>query len=412
MMLNMKRVKTILREGAPGRYRDGRGLYLQITKEGYRSWVFRYSRGIGKKEGMLGLGPLADFNLEEARERARKARQQLHDGVDPLDARKKERAARALEAAKAITFEQAAQQYFDGHADKWRNPKHRAQFISTLAAYAFPRIGRLSVADIDTGQVLKVVEPIWKTKTITADRVRARIEAVLDWAAVRGYRTGDNPARWRGHLSEVLPAKGKIAKTTHHAAMPFAQLPEFMTALADREGTAARGLAFTILTAARTGEVIGAKWGEIDIKQKVWTVPAERIKGGKPHRVPLSPAAIAILEALPTEAHNEFVFIGPRAGGLSNMAMAQLLKRMGQGNVTVHGFRSCFKDFCRERTNYPDEISELALAHVNDDQTRAAYSRSDLFEKRRRLMAEWAKFCTNGSAKGVAKVISLREARR
>lgn len=390
-----------------GRYGDGQGLYLQVTNAGVKSWLLRFERN--GRERWMGLGPLHTFSLKEARDRARKARQQLLDGIDPLDARKAERAAQALEAARALTFDEATRQYFDQHERKWRNAKHRQQFLNTLATYAFPKIGRLSVAAIDTGLVLKCLEPIWHEKTETANRVRSRIESVLDWATVRGYRHGDNPARWKGHLDNVLPARGQIQKTNHHAALPYADLPAFMTALKQREGVAARALEFTILTAARTGEVIGATWDEIDLTAKVWTVPAGRIKGGREHRVPLSDRAVAILKSLPCEDRNKFVFIGPRTGGLSNMAMASVLDRMGCGDVTVHGFRSTFRDWAAESTGYPNHVVEMALAHVIGDKVEAAYRRGDLFDKRRKLMGDWAKFCATKPVIA-ADVIPLRKA--
>ncbi len=392
MALTEKRVAQ-LKE--PGRYGDGHGLYLQVLSPTNRSWLFRFERA--GRERWMGLGALHVFSLKEARERARRVKQLLADGTDPLEARAAERAQRALKSARTITFEAAARQYFDAHERQWRNEKHRAQFLSTLQAYAFPKIGALPVAAIDTGLVLKVIEPIWQDKTETANRVRGRIESVLDWATVRGYRTGDNPARWRGHLSEVLPAREKIQKTVHHAALPFAELPEFMAALDQREGIAARALELTILTAARTGETIGATWDEIDLKEKSWTVPAGRIKGGREHRVPLSERALEVLRALPREKDNPFVFIGPRKGGLSNMAMAATLGRMGRNDVTIHGFRSTFRDWAAERTNYPNHVVEMALAHVVGDKVEAAYRRGDLFAKRVRLMAEWAKYATTKS---------------
>jgi len=315
-----------------------------------------------------------------------------------LEVRKAERAAAALAEARALTFEAAAQAYFNAHERGWKNRKHRAQFLSTLKTYAYPKIGKLSVAAIDTGLVLKVIEPIWHDKTETANRVRGRVEAVLDWATVRGYRVGDNPARWRGHLSEALPAREKIQKTVHHAALAYDELPEFMMALSQRDGVAARALEFTILTAARTGEVVGATWDEINLEEKSWIVPAGRIKGGREHRVPLSERALKILHALPTEKDNPFVFIGPRRGGLSNMAMAAVVQRMGRDDITVHGFRSTFRDWCAERTNYPNHIVEMALAHVVGDKVEAAYRRGDLFAKRIKLMADWARFATTKPA--------------
>jgi len=389
----------------PGRYGDGHGLCLQITPSGVKSWLLRYERN--GRERWMGLGPLHTVSLQEARERARKARGQLLDGIDPLDARQQEQSLRAFETAKAITFEQATTAYFNTHERKWRNDKHRAQFLSTLKAYAFPKIGRLSVADIDTGRVLSCIEPIWQDKTETASRVRGRIEAVLDWATVRGYRTGDNPARWRGHLAEVLPAREQLQKTVHHPALPFVELPAFMEGLREREGVAARALEFTILTAARTGETIGARWDEINLAEKTWTIPPGRIKGGREHRVPLSDCAIEIVQNLPREAKNPFVFIGPGRGGLSNMAMAAVLKRMRRDDITVHGFRSTFRDWAAERTNYQNQIVEMALAHVIGNKVEAAYRRGDLFDKRRQLMAEWAKFCANEPIQTRDNVIAL-----
>jgi integrase len=357
----------------------------------------------------MGLGALHTFSLAEARERARKARQQLADGIDPLEARQIERIQQALLVAKEETFENCVKLFFATHEAKWRNPKHRAQFLSTLKEYAFPVIGRLPVAAIDTGLVLKVIEPIWLTKTETASRVRGRIEAVLDWATVRGYRTGDNPARWRGHLSEVLPARGQITKVRHHRALPYAELPSFMAQLAAREGIGARALEFTVLSAARTGEVIEARWSEIDLVAKVWTVPPDRMKGHREHRVPLSDRLIEILEGLPREA--EFLFPGGRKGAaISNMAMAETLKRMGRVDITVHGFRSTFRDWAAERTNYANHVVEMALAHVIGDKVEAAYRRGDLFAKRVRLMADWSHYCAGPQPDAVVTPIRARGA--
>jgi integrase len=403
MGLTTKRIAKLKK---PGRYGDGHGLYLQVISPTNRSWLLRYERN-GRGERWMGLGPVYTVNLKEARERARKARQLLLDGTDPLDARKTQRTAQALEAARSITFEKAAQAFFDAHERGWKNAKHRAQFLSTLKTYAYPRIGTLPVAEIDVGLVLKVIEPIWQDKTETANRVRGRIEAVLDWATVRGYRKGDNPARWKGYIENVLPSRGKIQRTRHHAALPYSELSDFMEALAQRDGVAARGLEFTILTAARTGETVGATWDEIDLKERIWTVPAGRIKGGREHRVPLTNHALEILRALPREKNNPFVFIGPRKGGLSNMAMASVLSRMKRDDITVHGFRSTFRDWAAERTNYPNHVVEMALAHVVGDKVEAAYRRSDLFAKRARLMADWTKFAKTKQVEASAKVVAL-----
>lgn len=394
MALSVKRVENLKR---PGRYGDGQGLYLQITATGSKSWLFRYERD--GRERSLGLGPFHTVGLHAARERARKARQQLLDGIDPLENRRADRAKTALESSKAVTFEAATLAYFDAHQAKWKNAKHRAQFLSTMREYAFPRLGKLRVADVDLGAVLGVLEPIWPTKTETASRVRGRIEAVLDWATVRKLRTGDNPARWKGHLQHVLPARARLAKPIHHAALPYAEVPEFMSALRKRDGIAARALEFTILTAARTGEVIGARWDEVDFVAKTWIVPSSRMKAGREHRVPLSDQAVKLLQSLPTEEANPHVFIGAKAGGISNMAMATVLRRMNRSTITVHGFRSTFRDWAAETTAYPNHVVEMALAHTVGNKVEAAYRRGDLLEKRRKLLVDWARYCmTLGSA--------------
>jgi integrase len=394
MGLTLKRIAKLTKQ--PGRYHDGGGLHLQVPRAGEKqprqtraSWLLRYElRG---KEHWMGLGALRDFTLEEARERARRARQQLADGIDPLAARAAEKAARALEAAKSMTFEDAARAYFAAHAPSWSNAKTGAQFLNTLRDYVFPRVGRLAVSAIDTGEVLRCIEPHWRDKAPTMNRTRGRIEAILDWATVRGYRTGDNPARWRGHLSEVLPAPGKVAKTAHHAAMPYAELPQFLSTLREQQGVAARALEFLVLTAARTGEVTNATSSEIDLEAKTWVIPPARMKGGKEHRVPLSPQAVALLRELPREA--EFVFVGASAGKpISSMAMARTLKRL-RPDVVVHGFRSSFSTWAHETTGYSNHVIELSLAHSVGNAVEKSYRRGDLFEKRRRLMNDWARFC-------------------
>ena len=319
MALTAKEVSKLTE---PGRYGDGRGLYLQVTPAGVRSWLLRYERG--GRERAMGLGPVDDFTLDEARERARRARQLLHDGIDPIDARQTERtkqkAETALAEAKNVTFQECAEKYFKFHSPKWKNAKHSAQFLSTLRMYAYPVLAKLPVAAIDKTLVLKALEPIWFDKTETASRVRGRIESVLDFAKTRGYRSGDNPAAWEGNLVHALPARSTIAKVEHHAALPFTEIPAFMADLASREGIAARALEFAILNAARTGEVIGARWSEVDLDGKVWTIPADRMKAKKEHRVPLSSRVIQILRSLPREG--DFVFPGGRKGtAISNMAM-------------------------------------------------------------------------------------------
>jgi integrase len=388
MGLTVKRVTKLTR---PGRYFDERGLYVQVRSASNRSWLLRYE--IGGRERWAGLGPLADFTLDEARERARKARQLLADGLDPLEVRKKERRDHAAKAAKTITFKEAAEQYATAFDRKWKNEKHRKQFLSTLRAYAFPKIGALPIAEINTALVRSVLIPIWETKTETASRVRQRIEVIWNWAKVLEYCAGDNPARWAGNLDSQLPSRGEIAPVKHHSAMPYDEVPGFIVDLRKRDAIAARALEFTILCAARTGEVIGARWDEIDLAKKTWTVPASRMKAKVEHRVPLSDRAIAILKVLPREG--QYVFVGGREGeAMSNMGMAMLLRRMdiAPEKAVVHGFRSAFRDWAAENTNFPNHVCEMALAHSVDDKVEKAYRRGDLLEKRKQLMAAWSKY--------------------
>jgi integrase len=403
MGLTQKRIEKL---NTPGRYSDGHQLYLQVQSRTNKSWLFRYT--FDGRERFMGLGPLHTIDLEEARERARLARKTLLDGADPLAVRAAEAAQRALEAARTITFEAAAKSYYEGHEASWKNAKHRQQFWNTLKAYVFPKIGKLPVADIDTGLVLKCIEPIWQDKTETANRTRGRIEAVLDWATVRGYRKGDNPARWRGHLSEVLPARGRIQKTNHHPALPIDEVPAFMTALREQQGVGARALEFTILTAARTAETVGARWSEIDFANATWTIPSGRMKASKEHRVPLSKPALQILHGVPREKNNPFIFIGSYKSGLSNMAMAATLQRMDRSDITVHGFRATFRTWAGERTAHPGDVIEQSLAHSIGSKVERAYARGDLFTKRARLMADWARYCASRSSEAGAKVVAIR----
>jgi integrase len=417
MGLTIKRVAALSKR--PGRYFDRAGLYLQVPEAGKiapreqrASWLLRYElKGVCR---WMGLGALADYDLVEARERARKARQLLTDGIDPIEARKagqRERETQARATQAIPTFAEAADRYFAVRGGKWRNPKHAVQFASSLKVYAFPRLGALRVNDITTDDVLKAIEPIWKRIPATASRVRGRIESVLSWAIANRFREGPNPARWADNLEHLLAAPSSVASNNHHAALPFAELPAFLEALREREGIAARALEFLILTAARTGETIGATWSEIDLTAKEWTVPATRMKSGKAHRVPLSDRAVEILRGLPTERGNECVFIGPRSNGLSTMAMDAVLRRMNRKDVTVHGFRSTFRDWAAERTNYPNHVVEMALAHTIGSAVEAAYRRGELIEKRRKLTEAWAKYCTTRPVEAGTKVVSLRRAR-
>ncbi|WP_366656651.1 integrase arm-type DNA-binding domain-containing protein [Fodinicurvata sp. EGI_FJ10296] len=379
----------------PGRYADGGNLFLLVKPGGAKSWVFRYK--VNYRERQMGLGPVDLVSLADAREKALSYRRQLADGIDPQEHRRDEKAAAEKESARAITFETAAESYIEAHEAAWRNEKHKGQWRSTLKTYAYPVFGDKPVADVDTGLVLQAIEPIWSTKPETASRLRGRIESVLDWAAVDGLREGLNPARWRGHLQNRLPAKAKVRKVEHHAALPYAELPAFMATLREQVGTSARALEFAILTVARTSEVLGATWDEIDLDRDggaVWTIPADRMKAGKEHRVPLPPAAARIVQDMGTMfGRTGYVFPGQRKGKpLSNMAFLMLLRRMGRGDLTAHGFRSTFRDWVAETTSYPSEIAEQALAHIVGSAVERAYRRGDVFEKRRALMADWINF--------------------
>jgi len=356
----------VAREKRPGAYADGGGLYLQITKQGSKSWIFRFwvaerdpqtgkivrdpttNRTRGRSREM-GLGSCITVSLAEARDQALECRKLREKEIDPIDAREAARRQAALERVRSLRFREAAKTYMSAHGVAWKNDKHAAQWASTLEAYAYPVIGDVSVQSIDTALVMKVIEPIWAIKPETANRVRGRIETVLDWATVRGYRHGENPARWRGHLDKLLPSRAKVRKIKHHSALPYAELPAFLGKLREQEGIAARALEFVILTAARTGETIGARRTEFSTKEKLWTVPAGRMKSGKEHRVPLSDRAVEIIDA--TAVNDEdLVFPGGRSGQpLSNMAMLKLLQRMGRDDLTVHGFRSTFRDWAGTR---------------------------------------------------------------
>jgi integrase len=394
-----------------GMYADGGGLYLRVTPEGTKNWVLRFM--LDRRPRWMGLGPLTLYGLQEARAKALDARRKRHEGIDPIEARRAERARQRLDAAKAVTFKQCAETYIASHRAGWRNGKHAGQWSTTLSTYAYPIIGALPVQAVDTGLVLKVLEPIWTAKPETAGRLRGRLESILDSAKVRGYRDGENPARWRGHLDKLLPARAKVRQVEHHAALPYAELPAFLANLREQEGIAARALEFAVLTAGRTGEVIGARWSEIDLLDKVWTVPAARVKAHREHRVSLSARALAILDDMQAARDagigDGFVFPGGRTGApLSNMAFWRLLRRMSRGDLTAHGFRATFKTWASERTSFQNEIVEAALAHVIGGKVEQAYRRGDLFEKRRRLMQQWAAFCATAPAQETRNVTPLR----
>ena len=383
----------------PGLYADGNGLYLQVTESGSRSWVFRFKASGHTRD--MGLGSVNAVGLAEARAMAAECRRQRFQGIDPIEARKSERAQAQLEAARSITFDDCRDKFIDAHKAAWANEKHLKQWENTLKTYITPVFGALPVQNVDVALVLKALEPIWTAKPETASRVRGRIERILDWAKARGFREGENPARWRGHLNVLLASRAKVRRVVHHAALPYGELPGFLLRIQQRDAVAARALEFAILTAARTGEVLGTHWDEIDLENKIWTVPASRMKAGREHRVPMSAVALAIIKRLKAIRQNDFVFPGERSNRpLSNMSMLMMLRRMGREDLTVHGFRSTFRDWAAEQTNFPREVAEAALAHIVADRTEAAYRRGDLFEKRRRLMAAWAAYCQAGSTVG------------
>jgi integrase len=386
-------VLDIKNETRPGLYGDGAGLYLNVGPTGGKSWIFRYM--LNGKAREMGLGPLHTITLAQARQRAADQRRAKLDGIDPLEQRRATKAAAALAAARVITFKACATKYIAANKAGWRNAKHGAQWTATLTAYAYPVIGDLAVNAIDTGHITRILEPIWVTKSETATRVRGRVEAVLDYARTHRWREGENPARWKGHLENVLPKPSKVRRVEHHAALAWGEVAGFMRLIEKQDGVAALALRFAILTAARTGEVIGARWEEIDLATGVWTVPEERMKGHREHRVPLSKPALAVLTetAALRQGDAPFVFPGGKAGRpLSNMAMLVLLRRMERGDLTAHGFRSSFRDWAAE-TGQASDIAEAALAHVVGDKAVIAFQRGDLLERRRKLMAGWAEYC-------------------
>lgn len=395
----------------PGHFAVGEvpGLYLQVTNTGARSWVLRLSIAGRRRE--MGLGGYPAVTLADARERARREREKVDSGMDPIHARRIARSALAVAQAHALTFEQCAERYIRTHAASWKNAKHAQQWGNTLAQYAYPVIGDTLVADVTKPQILQILEPIWLSKTETAARLRGRLEMVLSYAMQAGYRPeGLNPARWRGNLDKTLANPAKATKVRNHPALPADAIGTFMAELRQAEGMGARALEFTVLTAARSGEVRGALWSEIDLKAKVWTVPAERMKAGREHRVPLSNAAVALLksvQALPRPSESDLVFFAPRGGVLSDMTLTAVTRRMGVAAVP-HGFRSTFRDWVAERTNYPNEVAEMALAHSIADATEAAYRRGDLFDKRRQMMEAWAKFCA--TLPGQGEVVPFKRA--
>jgi len=402
--LNNALTAQSVKHAKPGRHADGGGLQLLVKESGARSWVYRYM--LNGKSRDLGLGSAGSdgLSLAAARDERDALRLKVKAGIDPLEERAKE-ASQALAEAQAakVTFRDAAEAYIAANEESWRNPKHRQQWRNTLTTYVYPEIGDLPVGEIETAHVLRVLEPIWKAKPETASRIRGRIETVLDSAKARGYSEGENPARWRGHLAQILPARTKLSRG-HHKALPYTDVPAFIGALRAREAVAALALEFAILTAARSGEVIGATWSEVHLQNALWTIPADRMKAAKEHRVPLSPRAIEILEKVEALG-SDYLFPGARGGKLSSMAMAMFMRRM-KVDATVHGFRSSFRDWAAEQTGYAHEVAEMALARTIGNAVERAYRRGDMFEKRRRLMEDWSAFiASDGKASGTVTPI-------
>src|SRR5262249_48870909 len=403
--LNRLTNKFVETRREPGMYADGGSLYLRVADGGSKQWVFRYT--VNGRLRDMGLGPTHTLSLAQARERAREQRLLRLDGIDPIAHKHAQRAALQAADAKAMTFRQCAEGFIRDNEKEWTNAAHGKQWTSTLATYVYPVLGDLPVAAIDTPLVLKVVKPLWGDKTETASRVRGRIEAILGWATVHHYRSGDNPARWQGLLEHALPAKSKVAPTQHHVALPYTEIATFMAKLRQDTSVAARCLEFIVLTGARLAEATGAMWSEIE--ERTWTVPANRMKGGREHKVPLSNAAMAVLEAMPRMS--DFVFPGMRDGRpVGARTIQDLVRQLGAGEITTHGFRSSFRDWAAERTTFAREVAEMALAHAIPDAVEAAYRRGDLFDKRRKLMDAWAAHCAKVET-DAGKVVALARAR-
>lgn len=411
----------VKRLSQPGMYAVGGvpGLHLQVLPGGGKTWLLRVTIGAtasGKqRRSEVGLGGYPAVTLQQARDKAREVREKIAQGIDPIAERKAARSALLASRAMDITFEEAARQCIEAKSPEWKNAKHAQQWTNTLTTYAFPVLAKLRVRDIDTPHVLEVLQPIWKVKTETADRLRGRIEAVLDWATARKYRDGSNPARWKGNLEAMLPKPSKMAKNGNHPALAFTEAPAFVTHLRKMEGLGARAVEFAILTAARSGEVRGATWKEIDLEAGVWTIPADRMKMGKEHMVPLTAEAVTLLKTLPRFDNTDLVFPASRGGELSDMTLTAVIRRMHESEtkagrkgyidpkqadsdgeprvITVHGFRSTFRDWAGETTHHPREVIEHALAHQLKDKAEAAYARGSLFQKRQALMADWAAYC-------------------
>lgn len=392
-----------IKHAKQGMHADGNGLYLRVQANGNKGWIFRFQLNGKRRE--MGIGTLDQKPAVEARAEVAELRRQVQQGIDPIEHRKAQAQAAAHEQAHAaVTFATVAEDYIDAHTPGWRNAKHAQQWRNTLATYAHPTIGALHPAEVTTDHVLAILKPIWSSKTETASRLRSRIELVLAYAKAKKMREGENPALWRGHLDALLPKPGKVRRGRHHPALPYGRMAEFMKVLRASAGMGARALELAILTAARSGEVRLATWSEIDLETGTWAIPGARMKAGKDHRVPLSPAALALLEQLPRTEGSSLLFPGERSGKpLSDMTLSAVIRRMDESGgwidpktgdlVTPHGFRSSFRDWAAEATDYPHEMAEIALAHAVGNKVEAAYRRGDMFERRRKMMEAWAAWC-------------------
>jgi integrase len=389
-----------------GLHADGGGLYLRIAEGGSKGWIFRYAKN-GRTRDM-GLGSVNALSLAQAREKAAECRNLIANDIDPIERRNLERATQAATAAKAMSFRQCADAYITAHEGSWSNPAHRQQWRNSLDQHVHPTIGSLPVNAVDTALVMNVLGPLWPKRTETASRIRGRIESILDWAKVSGYRSGENPARWRGHLEHSLPARSRIRRVKHYAALPYAQVGSFVATLRQDKSTASKALQFLILTGGRANEVLRATWDEIDLTTKTWIVPAERMKARKEHRVPLSADAMAIVKEMSRVRQGDYIFPGRKARPMSHMTLRVLAKKTADLDVTNHGFRSSFRDWAAECTNFPREVAEIALAHQVGDETERAYQRGDLFDKRRKLMDAWAAYCAKRETNGSNIAVSIR----
>lgn len=388
----------------PGKYPLGESLYLQISNSGTKSWIFRFN--LAGKDNWMGLGSASVVSLAEARAKILEHKKDLLGGLNPIQRRESVRLEAAAEEAKRVTFKECCDLYIKAHSQGWKNEKHKAQWESTLETYTSHLIGSLPVQSVDTTLVLRILEPIWYSKAETASRLRGRVERILSWATVRGLRQGDNPARWRGHLDELLPKRSEVQKVQHFKALPYVHMYDFMITLREKEGTSIRALEFLILTTTRTNETLQARWTEFNLDERHWTIPAERMKAKRPHRVPLSDRAIQILEGMKAVSQSEYVFPGFHPGKpLSDMALLQVVRKMNL-DITVHGFRSAFQDWAAEKTAFSQEVIDMALAHVVKGKTERAYRRGDLFEKRIHLMNDWAGYCSRAKNNQVIDIQS------